>query len=376
MEQYNLPRPVRLRNAGRLVAQTPILRHLTDRPLLRQRLFAPILLLMITLLAACGVPVASNPSAPPAATPVIAATPTPAARAATPASFTAEPIVPQLPAVVTDYQGARVTIHSTDRIVSLTGDMTEIIFALGMGDRVVGVDSSATYPPEAVQELPNIGYQRRLSAEGVLSLNPTLIIGDESAGPPEALAQIRAAGVPVALAADPPTLAAPAAKISFVAQSLGITERGEALAAQVDAAIAHIQTPPSETAPRVLFLYLRGTDVQQVAGANTPADAMITAAGGVNAAALMGIDDFKPFSAEVVIAIQPDVLLVLEKGLESVGGIDGLLRIPGLADTPAGRNRRIIAFDDLYFLGMGPRTGQALADLHAALQRLDRQGRP
>jgi iron complex transport system substrate-binding protein len=96
----------------------------------------------------------------------------------------------------------------------------------------------------------------------------------------------------------------------------------------------------------------------------------------VNVAALMGIDDFKPLSAEAVIAMQPDVLLVLEKGLESVGGVDGLLRIPGLADTPAGRNRQIVAFDDLYFLGMGPRTGQALADLRAALQTPDRQGRP
>lgn len=340
----------------------------------QQRFFAPGLLVIAMLLAACGAPVSSRPNTPPApATELVSA---PTVHPTTAASIPADAITPQLPAVVTDYQGERVAIPSVERIVSLTGDMTEIIFALGMGDRVVGVDSSATYPPEAVQALPNIGYQRRLSAEGVLSLAPTLVIGDESAGPPEALAQIRVAGVPVALAADPPTLAAPGQKIRFVAQALGIAERGEILAAEVETAIAQAQAPPPDPAPRVLFLYLRGADVQQVAGANTPADVMITAAGGMNAATLMGIDDFKPLSAEVVIAVQPDVLLVLEKGLESVGGIDGLLRIPGLADTPAGRNRQVVAFDDLYFLGMGPRTGQALADLSAALRTLDRQGRP
>ena len=106
--------------------------------------------------------------------------------------------------------------------------------------------------------------------------------------------------------------------------------------------------------------------MQQVAGANTPADAMIGAAGGVNAAAEAGIVEFKPLSPETVVAAQPDVILVLEKGLESVGGVGGLLAIPGLADTPAGQARRVVALDDLYLLGMGPRTGQALADLVAA----------
>jgi iron complex transport system substrate-binding protein len=232
----------------------------------------------------------------------------------------------------------------------------------------VGVDSSATYPPEQTAALPTIGYQRRLNAEGILSLTPTLVIGDETAGPPEVLEQLRGAGVPVVLAADPPTLGAPGQKVRFVAQALGLPERGEQLAAHVEAqiALARAQVAQGGARPRVLFLYLRGTDVQQVAGANTPADAMIGAAGGVNAAAEAGIVEFKPLSPETVVAAQPDVLLVLEKGLESVGGVDGLLAIPGLADTPAGQQRRVVALDDLYLLGMGPRTGQALADLVAA----------
>lgn len=336
-----------------------------------------VLLITLALLSACGA--SSTAHAPtaapvPTATPVATAAPAPTAVPApttapepTAAPATVEPI---LPASVTDYQGETVVIESIDRIVSLSGDITEIIFALGMGDYVAGVDISATYPAEKTKELPNIGYQRRLNAEGILSLNPTLVIGNEFAGPPEALAQVRAAGVPIALTANPPTLESPAQKIIFVARALGIPQRGYELAGQVEAEIARARAEASTLprSPRVLFLYLRGTDVQQVAGANTAIDAMITAAGGVNAAAETGIVNYAPLSPEVVIAAQPDVILVLTKGLESVGGIEGLLSIPGLADTPAGQQRRVIDFDDLYLNGMGPRTGQALADLVAAFR--------
>lgn len=331
-----------------------------------RRMFLGFSLACAALLTACGTP-SSSGGAPSAET----ALPAPTALPVTPVSLSAggESVPgeaePQLPATVVDYQGERVTIASIERIVSLNGDITEIIFALGLGDYVVGVDSSATYPPERTKTLPNIGYQRRLSAEGILALNPTLVIGDEASGPPEALAQISAAGVPLAITADPPTLDAPAQKIRFVAQALGIPQRGERLAAQVEAEIARARDLANRITnpPHVLFLYLRGTDVQQVAGLRTPIDVMITAAGGLNAGAEAGIVDFKPLSPEVVIAAQPDVILVLTKGLESVGGVDGLLTIPGLADTPAGKQRRIIAHDDLYLLGMGPRTGQALAEL-------------
>jgi iron complex transport system substrate-binding protein len=331
-------------------------------------------LVCAALLAACGTAPSREAAAPPVVPTLPARAPTPGATTPSIPVVASAPVdeaaTPQLPATVTDFTGSSVTVTSVERIVSLTGDVTEILFALGLGDAVVGVDSSATYPPERTRALPNIGYQRRLSSEGILALNPTLVIGDEAAGPPEALDQIRSAGVPVVLASDPPTLAAPAAKIRFVATALGIPARGEALATQVEAEIAAAQAAAVRLAdpPQVLFLYLRGTDVQQVAGSETPADAMIVAAGGVNVAATAGIVGFKPLSPETVIAAQPEVILVLAKGLESVGGVDGLLRIPGLADTPAGQQRRVVALDDLYLLGMGPRTGQALAELVAAFQ--------
>jgi iron complex transport system substrate-binding protein len=339
------------------------------------------LVLATTLLVACGAvssPTAAPAPSSPGGADLVPASAPPATAAATPAvpPVAATDAAPVLPATVSGLEGETVTIESVERIVSLNGDMTEIIFALGLGAQIVGVDSSATYPPDATQELPNIGYQRRLSAEGILALNPTLVIGDEAAGPPEALDQIRSAGVPVALTPDPPTLEAPGQKIRFVAQALGVAEQGERLAAQVEAEIAAARAAAERQVgtPQVIFLYLRGTDVQQVAGAGTAADAMITAAGGANAASDAGIVEFKPLSPETLIAAQPDVLLVMDKGLESVGGVDGLLRIPGLADTPAGQHRRVVALDDLYLLGMGPRTGQALADLVAAFHDPATQG--
>ncbi|NOK58599.1 MAG: Heme ABC transporter, cell surface heme and hemoprotein receptor HmuT [Chloroflexi bacterium AL-W] len=275
---------------------------------------------------------------------------------------------PQLPATVTDLNGEMVEIESVDRIVSLTGDITEILFALDLGAQVVGVDVSATYPPDELEALPKIGYQRQLDAEGIISLDPTLVIGDEAAGPPAVFDQIRAAGIPVALTSDPPTLASPLAKVRFVAEAVGIPEQGETLIEEMEADFAYSEellarvTSPE---PRVLFLYIRGNQTQMVAGSNTAADAMITAAGAINAGAEAGIADFKPLSSETIVAAQPDVFLVLDAGLESIGGIDGLLEIPGLAETPAGQEQRIASFDDLYLLGMGPRTGEVLIDLIA-----------
>ncbi len=280
---------------------------------------------------------------------------------ATPAPATPQP---RLPVTVTDVSGARVTVQDISRIVPLNPDVTEIIWALGLGDRVVAVDTSASYPPE-VQQLPKIGYQRQLSAEGILSLNPTLIIGTEAAGPPEVIAQLRDSGTPVVIISDPVDLQAPIVKTRAVAEALGVAEAGEQLAERIASEIASAQAAAAEAAsrPRVVFLYVRGTATQMIGGAGTSADAMIVAAGGINAAAEAGIVGYKPLTAEALAAASPDVLLLLSAGLESVGGIDGLLQIPGVAQTSAGQQQRVLAYDDLYLLGMGPRTGQALRDL-------------
>ena len=275
---------------------------------------------------------------------------------------------PALPATVTDRSGAQVTVDDVSRIVVLNGDIAEIVFALGLGANVVATDTSATFPPEVTQR-PKIGYQRQLSAEGILSHAPTVVIGDEGAGPAAAIEQLRGAGTPVVIVGEPKSLEAPAAKIRAVSAALGVAKAGDRLASRVGREIADAAAdlPPEGRRPRVAFLYVRGTQTLMIGGRGSAADAMIAGAGGIDAGSEAGIERFAPLTPEALVAAAPDVLLLLSAGVESVGGIDGVLGLPGVAQTPAGAGRRIIHFDDLYLIGLGPRTGSALAELRAAL---------
>jgi iron complex transport system substrate-binding protein len=269
---------------------------------------------------------------------------------------------PVLPARVADKDGKTVVVRDVSRIVPLNGDLAETVFTLGLTRNVVGVDTSATYPERAVARLPKIGYQRTLSAEGILSLRPTVVVGSPTAGPPAVIEQLKTAGVPVVIVPEYKGLNAGARKLRIVGKALGVPNRGERLARQVESQIriARREVGSTSAKPRVAFLYLRGTQVQMIGGKGSGADAMIAAAGGRDVGAEAGVEGFKPFSAEALIAARPDVLLLLTAGLQSVGGVDGLLRLPGVAQSPAGQARRIVHFDDLLLLGLGPRTGKAL----------------
>jgi iron complex transport system substrate-binding protein len=275
---------------------------------------------------------------------------------------------PQLPVTVSDVAGNDVTVTDVSRIVPLSGDVAEIVWTLGLGGNIVGVDVSAVYPPE-LQSLPQIGFERQLSAEGILSLNPTVVIGKEQAGPPEVLDQIRSAGVPVVIIAEPQTIEAPAAKIRAVAAALGLAEAGEVLATQtqdeIDAARALAATATSQ--PTVLFIYVRGGGTQLIGGSGSVADAMIEAAGGIDAGVAAGIQGFMPVTAEAVVAAQPDFIIAPSSGVESIGVLDAFLQVPGVSQTPAAEQDQILVYDDLLFLGMTPRTGQMLRELTLAL---------
>ena len=272
---------------------------------------------------------------------------------------------PVLPTRVQDVNGKTVVIRNTSRIVPLNGDIAETIFTLGLTSRVVGVDTSALYPKRTVDGLPKIGYQRTLSAEGILSLRPTVVIGSTEAGPPTVIEQIRAAGVPVLIIPEIVTLNAAARKLRLLGTALGVPKRGDKLARQVEGQITTARREASRTTgrPRVAFLYLRGAPVQMIGGKNTRADTMIKTAGGIDTGSELGIEGYRPITAESLVAARPDVILVPSAGLQSVGGIEGLLRIPGVAQTPAGRNRRVLDYDDALLLGLGPRTGSALRQL-------------
>lgn len=253
---------------------------------------------------------------------------------------------------------------SGTRIVVAGGAITEIVYALGAGSAVVGADTSSTYPPEAAA-LPKIGYQRQLASEGVLSLTPSLVVASDEAGPPDAIEQVRRAGVKVAAIASPKTAAAIPTRILTVGEAIDRQDRAGQVAAELTAAIADLEARAKKRTarPRVLFIYARGQGAMMVGGRNTPAEVVLALAGCENAAS--EIAGFLPLTPEAAVAARPDVVLAPAKGLESVGGPEGLFSTPGLADTPAAKSRRVVAIDDLLLLGLGPRVAQAIDELAA-----------
>jgi iron complex transport system substrate-binding protein len=259
------------------------------------------------------------------------------------------------------------------RIIPLDGDIAEIVFALGLGDAVVATDLSATYPPEA-DALPQIGYQRALNAEPILEFDPTIVIGTDIAGPPEVLDELQRVGVPVVIVPTPPDATGPSTKIRAVADALGVADIGDRLATTIDAEIAAATPPHASTSPaaglRVAMVYLRGTSTQLLFGDGTAIDWLIEATGAVNVADELGIVGTADITAESLLAAAPDVLLVTEDGLASVGGLDGLVAMPSLMATPAAARRAVLAYDAQFMLGNGPRTGQFLSTLVADLNRL------
>lgn len=254
------------------------------------------------------------------------------------------------------------------RIIPLGGSITETVYALGFGENIVAVDISSTWPTEATT-LPQVGYQRTLSAENILALNPSIIIASTEAGPPTAIKQLREAGVQVVIVPGEPTVESIQEKITGVANALGVPEKGKELVKQMQTSLAEAEkehtaqtTPPA----RVLFIYSRGSGSIHVSGTNTSADLMITLAGAENA--VVSYEGFHPLTAEGVVQAAPDVILLPSKGLEMLGGVEGVLKVPGIGGTPAGKNRKIVHMDDLFLLGLGPRTGNAVQELSRILR--------
>lgn len=257
------------------------------------------------------------------------------------------------------------------RIITLFGDLTEVVYALGAQDFLVARDTASIYPPEA-EALPNLGFNQQLSAEGILAFSPTIIFATPQAGPDATLEHLRGAGVEIVLIEEDDDLDAPAAKVRTVGDALGIPRRAETLASDIERRLDEVRDsiPESERGPEVLFLYLRGATFQFAGGEGSPSQVMIEAAGGIDAGAAAGLSSFQALTPEALVAADPEVLLLMEGGVESVGGIEGLLEIPGIAETRAGRARRFIIMDDLYLLDFGPRAPDALADLADRLREL------
>ncbi len=261
-------------------------------------------------------------------------------------------------------EGAAVQVESP-RLVTLGGGATEVVFALGHGDDVVAADASSTYPPE-VSGRASLGYYRRVQAEGIIAQRPTLVIASEGSGPPASLAQIEQLGVRVVEVPGVESFPEAKARITFLAELLGEEERGRALVAAIEGEVAEVEAGlAGKPRPRVLFIYARGGGTMLVAGRGTAAEAFLSLAGAQLAAPEH--EGFRPLTAEAVVGARPDVILLSEGGLQSMGGVEGVLLAPGIAATPAGAAKRIIAMDDLLLLGFGPRLGEAVKSLAAEL---------
>jgi iron complex transport system substrate-binding protein len=252
-------------------------------------------------------------------------------------------------------EGARPP-QGQERIVVIGGAITEVVYGVGLGVAVVGVDSSSTYPPE-VSEVEGVGYLRRVSAEGVLGLAPTLVLVTEEAGPEQALAQLREAGVRVEALPGAATVEGARARIRRVGELLGRSQEAAAMVEAMDAkltqAAARVATLRSR--PAVLLLYAHGAGGVHVFGRGTAADALLELIGARNAAAVEGV---VPLSAEGVLAAAPDALLVPSSSVAAMEGEGAVWALPGMAQTPAGRAKRLVQADKLAMLGFGPRLGE------------------
>jgi iron complex transport system substrate-binding protein len=274
---------------------------------------------------------------------------------------------PGAPVTVVDADGTAVEIADSSRTVTLGGVITETAYALGAGDQIVAVDASSYYPPQALAEKTVLPYYRMLSAEPVLAADPTLVLGTAQVGPPEVVQQLRDAGVPILLLPVDTSVDGALATIASVGTALGRDAEAQALAEslQADLAAATELVAGATSSPKVLFLLLPPGAPMLVSGTGSEADTMIGLAGATNA--VTSYPGYIPLTPEAAVAAAPDIILTTTSSLEAAGGIDGLLLVAGIAETPAGAARAIVAMEDLYLLGFGPRTGQAVAELATLL---------
>jgi iron complex transport system substrate-binding protein len=211
-----------------------------------------------------------------------------------------------------------VSLQAGERIVSTAGAITETLYALGAQGDLVAVDVSSVHPVEATK-LPSVGYSRQLSAEGILSVNPTLVMVNEDAGPPEVITQVESTGVKVLRLNNKHTPEAAIERIQKIGEAINrpteAARLSEALRADLEAASALVAAAPER--PKVLFIYARGGGTMNVSGSGTSSESMIELAGGVNA--VTGFTNYKPLTAEGVVAAAPDVILLTSRGLESAG---------------------------------------------------------
>lgn len=251
-----------------------------------------------------------------------------------------------------------------DRIISLNGSITEILAALDYNTQIVGVDVTSSYPESIKNVAKDLGHVNKVSIESIMELKPTLVLGLENEVSEDLKKQLADAGVNVQLITLKHSIEGSKEMIQEVAKAVK-NENYTKLLTTIDTEIKDVAV--LENKPKVLFIYARGAGMLMVAGTGTPIDEMIKLAGGQNT--ITEFSDYKPLTPESLLANNPDYILLFDTGLQSVGGIDGVLKIDGIAQTNAGKNKKIIAMDGQLLSGFGPRVGKGVKELNQLLSK-------
>lgn len=258
---------------------------------------------------------------------------------------------------------------SAQRIITLSSAHTETVDALGLGKKIVATDVTSEYPDYA-KKLPRVSKSRTLSAEGIISFRPDIVVGEAMMVPLTIQNQLKAMGVQLVLTRQEFSAKGMVKFIREIAQGIGIPEQGEQLAGQtvkdLAAAIAYVKQHRGKN-PGVLFIYARGSGVMSVAGKGSSLDAIIKLAGGHNV--IKEFNDFKPYSTEGLVKANPDVILMFDFGLSSLGGKNAVLNMPGVSLTNAGKQQRIITMDPHLLVNFSTRLPQAVLALNNALMQ-------
>lgn len=264
--------------------------------------------------------------------------------------------------IVHDARNRDIAVTDVTRTVSIGGAITEILYALGLENRLVGVDTTSLYPPAALRDKPNVGYMRQISAEGVLGLNPTLILAIQGSGPRETMDILDTAKVPLVLVPETFSEEGLIGKIKLVGHAMGVDARAECLSAAVGADLAQLRALRAKvTKPvRVMFVMSLQNGRAMAAGHKTAADEIIRLAGAANA--VEDYDGYKIIGDEAIVAAKPEFVLSIERGKDSLQA-EAIYAHPGFALTPVAANKGFASMDGLYLLGFGPRTAAAARDL-------------
>ena len=253
-------------------------------------------------------------------------------------------------------------IETPLKLITAGGTITEIVYSLGLSDKIIATDRTSTYPKE-MQQLPSIGYRNNITAEGLISLGADLILTEEGYLAPEVTKHLTDAGVQVKSFKNEQSIESTKRLISDIASTLKAEEKGAKLLTKLatDLQAVSAQKESQKSAPKVLFVYARGQGTLNIGGKGTFAESIIQLAGGQ--LAVPEIEGFKPLTTESLVAANPDYLLFFDSGLKSLNGIEGALEIPGVLQTKAGQAKQIIALDGLLLSGFDSRVGAAILEL-------------